>query len=917
MTTTAAPTAQQAHGTPVAAAPTRAGVLQRTCACGGESGPTGECADCRRKRKLGLQPALRVGRSNDRWEREADRVADHVLGAHAADAADWTAPPITPVVQRAGEGQGLTEAPDAVHGALDAPGRPLDASARAYMEPRFGHDFGRVRVHDGAAAESATRAVAARAFTVGNRIVFGAGQYVPGSDAGRRLLAHELAHVVQQRAAPGRRLQRAIRANCVRHMAENRGAAVCNSPPSPSKVGSRVGAEIERRFRAASPSHLTQLPIPFAPKSSVLGTANMDPGSLIAVGKVDLAKVVERGANTVRIQIGEVKPMNAQVVAGLAEIKFYADKIEEASDICVDYKTKFLDPLEERLSRLPPAKAKTKRAEAMKEARRMLGAVPFCSKLDAVGKRVTLSRQRGLTWRSETFTMNLGTGPRRISVMTCEDGVVAYRCVEKKKRKKKKKKQQKRRRPQSKKAADRAAKQAKRQAERQARRAARMAEKQAARGLGKTAMTRVAKKAIVKTVGKVAARLALRAVPVLGWILTAIDIVDILTSLGSISFSGGGGDAGGSEGSEGGQGQEGTEGGTQAEGGTQGGEGGEGEQAPATGDAGGVEAGDGGGEGTRPQQAPGGTQAAPDDELAKLGIFDSVEAAEAHAASLPLSKDLLDKLRNSTPEQQQLLNRVMGESTETALPVTEDFFSRMLDVTNDMTAEELATLDEHFVAVQSTDTIDTVITRTKEALEAIRSGKPLVPADPAAPVPEPGAEPSKDVLPQPDGPLKDGPPADPQKQPTDTPQTPPRTPPQTPTEEPQRPADVPLQRPHSGGKSDAPDAPPMTQEELDALVKRLAERARSFDWTRSPNGAVVYGPEAEGVYGTSFSAELYLAGPGGNGQEVRATANVTGRRVKQGGKVVFIVEASGPVVATSGEWIPGSDIVGSSSDISP
>src|SRR5205085_3153068 len=71
-------------------------------------------------------------------------------------------------------------------------------TTRTFMEPRFGHDFSRVRVHaDGRAAESA-RSVNALAYTVGEDLVFGAGQYAPGTSAGKRLLAHELSHVVQQ-----------------------------------------------------------------------------------------------------------------------------------------------------------------------------------------------------------------------------------------------------------------------------------------------------------------------------------------------------------------------------------------------------------------------------------------------------------------------------------------------------------------------------------------------------------------------------------------------------------------------------------------------------------------------------------------------------------------------------------------------
>jgi hypothetical protein len=132
-------------------------VLQRKCACGGSGGAEGECEDCK-KMETSLQRRARGG-----------------------GAAPATAPPI-------------------VHEVLRSPGRPLDAATRSYMEPRFGHDFGKVRVHaDERAAESA-RAVNALAYTVGNDVVFGPGQYAPGR-GGRELLAHELAHVVQQSGA--------------------------------------------------------------------------------------------------------------------------------------------------------------------------------------------------------------------------------------------------------------------------------------------------------------------------------------------------------------------------------------------------------------------------------------------------------------------------------------------------------------------------------------------------------------------------------------------------------------------------------------------------------------------------------------------------------------------------------------------
>ncbi len=85
-----------------------------------------------------------------------------------------------------------------VHEALRSPGRGLDPSTRAFMESRFGHDFGRVRVHTDAKAAESAQAVNALAYTLGRDVVFGEGAYAPGTARGRRLLAHELAHVVQQ-----------------------------------------------------------------------------------------------------------------------------------------------------------------------------------------------------------------------------------------------------------------------------------------------------------------------------------------------------------------------------------------------------------------------------------------------------------------------------------------------------------------------------------------------------------------------------------------------------------------------------------------------------------------------------------------------------------------------------------------------
>lgn len=125
--------------------------LWRKCACGGSAGLGNECEECKKKK----------------LQRKAIAPAQPV------------APPI-------------------VHEVLHSPGQPLDTCTRAFFEPRFGHDFSRVRVHADHEAARSARAVNALAYTVGNHVVFGSGQFSPSTKSGQRLLAHELVHVGQQ-----------------------------------------------------------------------------------------------------------------------------------------------------------------------------------------------------------------------------------------------------------------------------------------------------------------------------------------------------------------------------------------------------------------------------------------------------------------------------------------------------------------------------------------------------------------------------------------------------------------------------------------------------------------------------------------------------------------------------------------------
>ena len=94
------------------------------------------------------------------------------------------------------------QTPSIVRDVLRSPGRPMESETRSFMESRLGHDLGRVRLHTGGTAADSARALNAHAYTVRENIVFGPGRYSPHSESGKRLLVHELTHVIQQRLRP-------------------------------------------------------------------------------------------------------------------------------------------------------------------------------------------------------------------------------------------------------------------------------------------------------------------------------------------------------------------------------------------------------------------------------------------------------------------------------------------------------------------------------------------------------------------------------------------------------------------------------------------------------------------------------------------------------------------------------------------
>lgn len=175
--------------------PSAGAIIQRKCACGSAAGMDGECDTCRKKR-LGLQTKLKVNEPGDVYEQEADRVADQVMAAAPLHSVSGTRPRIQRLsAQSAGQ---VETTPPSVSQTLANPGRPLEPSLRQDMELRFGHDFSLVRIHSDAIAAQSARDVNAYAYTAGHNIVFGSSAPPPTTHEGRRLLAHELTHVVQQ-----------------------------------------------------------------------------------------------------------------------------------------------------------------------------------------------------------------------------------------------------------------------------------------------------------------------------------------------------------------------------------------------------------------------------------------------------------------------------------------------------------------------------------------------------------------------------------------------------------------------------------------------------------------------------------------------------------------------------------------------
>ncbi|HKZ39132.1 MAG TPA: DUF4157 domain-containing protein, partial [Chryseolinea sp.] len=168
-----------------------------------------------------LQTKLKINKPGDRYEQEADAVSEKIMRMSETETLQKVSS--TPVIQRKcskceeedeqskvvhrKEANSYTvKASPAVSQTLESAGEPLDLHVRSFMENRFGFDFSKIRIHNSELAHQSANDINAMAYTYQNHIVFGPGKYQPKNDSGKKLLAHELTHTIQQR--PGDKISR-------------------------------------------------------------------------------------------------------------------------------------------------------------------------------------------------------------------------------------------------------------------------------------------------------------------------------------------------------------------------------------------------------------------------------------------------------------------------------------------------------------------------------------------------------------------------------------------------------------------------------------------------------------------------------------------------------------------------------------
>jgi Domain of unknown function (DUF4157) len=171
-------------------------LLQRKCACGGG------CPRCQEQALL--QTKLKISEPGDKYEQEADLIADQVMRMPEPSVQRQmeTQEEEEEILQTKNKTSQVSTVTPSIHNGISrlrqSSGTALPTSTRAFLEPRFGHDFSHVKIHTSPQAADLSRSVNARAFTVGHNIFFNQGEFQPNTPFGMRLLAHELTHTLQQ-----------------------------------------------------------------------------------------------------------------------------------------------------------------------------------------------------------------------------------------------------------------------------------------------------------------------------------------------------------------------------------------------------------------------------------------------------------------------------------------------------------------------------------------------------------------------------------------------------------------------------------------------------------------------------------------------------------------------------------------------
>jgi hypothetical protein len=288
-------------------------VLRRNCPCGRKTPGGEECAECEKKKEKEQQ------------------------------------------LRRSAAGAAPAAVPAVVGEALRSPGRPLPGAARAALEPGFGRDFSGVRVHTDAKAAESAQAVQARAYTVGQDVVFAAGQYEPDSLAGLHLLAHELAHTAQDDgglhpSAEWEGLSICAANDPAEREAERAAAAVLRGGEaavsqrpggarlfragptvgiaaiSPQQLGDEAHAAIQQDFlqKKKSPRAFAELPVPEASLAGLRSPKGLTTGK---EGFIDLALYEANNLWVAEIKPGSQEtPFSESVRQGAVQVAYYLEK---------------------------------------------------------------------------------------------------------------------------------------------------------------------------------------------------------------------------------------------------------------------------------------------------------------------------------------------------------------------------------------------------------------------------------------------------------------------------------------------------------------------------------------------------------------------------------------------------------------